>query len=593
MSWTLGEPSRAYFLAGRGHTRDKLLRIYHILREDIATWHWSSDSSISFHRLFKYTLGYWEWAEDVLSPCLAKLYTAGIYVACRFLLHVNHSLANSTSDRYVSPVEWINFWSALRRRYTGHLTVETNLEGSSYVPCYPRGSVPAHGSCSTASLRVFNHLWIPSSLVDEVYCWLSVFVLPLDVIGSIRPSVFKMVGCMAIGKTVSLGIPVLASIYRGLHLITTARYISNSSSCFPVHYLLGWMGSYLCTCPLMKRYPPGPYMVSLRTNMVGYREDAYFLLEAYSPHRFSMQLGFSPTIPGFKSKSRDTILAFEGLRYWRSCIANRLGQSVTFPSALDNVFYAESIRSAPPGPNKGKSVPHLPISVIPSSSKPLKKCSLTEDDSVDRDPKHAKWLSTRRPSPVARTFLLRLPRMSKWPCFRRLCHTRGMRLGQRMWIDEPSNIEASGEEAQTEVVDNEGQSDCMITEVVDVVGPAAPLPTGVQCIVSILRDSLKAAWGELFSFVVDKLPETLLVEEEGIMDSFEVLTRSSRQDLSSQGEKPKAVFSKARLVVDARCSVVPPEVHDRFIAIQIASVESSSKLQHKTEAIGSVCITLQ
>ncbi|GAA0163359.1 hypothetical protein LIER_19246 [Lithospermum erythrorhizon] len=99
---------------------------------------------------------------------------------------------------------------------------------------------------------------------------------------------------------------------------------------------------------------------SLRTNMVGCREDSYFLLEAYNPHRFSKKLGFTPAIPGFKSKCRDTVLAFEGLRYMRSYIITKLGQSVTFPNPskshgsykgyLDwfySVFSAESIRSAP------------------------------------------------------------------------------------------------------------------------------------------------------------------------------------------------------------------------------------------------------
>ncbi|GAA0169931.1 hypothetical protein LIER_24309 [Lithospermum erythrorhizon] len=37
MNWTHGAPFRAYFLAGRGHTRDKPPRIYRVLREDVAT----------------------------------------------------------------------------------------------------------------------------------------------------------------------------------------------------------------------------------------------------------------------------------------------------------------------------------------------------------------------------------------------------------------------------------------------------------------------------------------------------------------------------------------------------------------------------
>ncbi|GAA0158627.1 hypothetical protein LIER_15598 [Lithospermum erythrorhizon] len=131
----------------------------------------------------------------------------------------------------------------------------------------PRGYVPAHGSRSAESLRVFTRLGVPSSLVDEVYCaaflscWLCTFVLPFNVTGSIRPSIFKMASYMATGKIVSLAIPVLASIYRGLHLITTSRYPSNSGCCFPVHYLLGWVGAYLRTYIPIKRYPPVPSMV--------------------------------------------------------------------------------------------------------------------------------------------------------------------------------------------------------------------------------------------------------------------------------------------------------------------------------------------
>ncbi|GAA0170582.1 hypothetical protein LIER_24810 [Lithospermum erythrorhizon] len=159
---------------------------------------------------------------------------------------------------------------------------------------------------SRAVLRAFECLRllkIPSSLSDEVYfaaflsCWPCIFVLPLDFSGSIRPSVFNMASCMAIGKIVSLGISVLASIYTSFHLIMTVCY-SNSNCCSRVHYLLGWIGAYL------------------RTSM------------------------------------------------------------------------------------NGKSAPRLPSPSVASSSKPLKKHSIPEDDLVDRDPKHAKWGSTRRPDPV-------------------------------------------------------------------------------------------------------------------------------------------------------------------------------------------------
>ncbi|GAA0150362.1 hypothetical protein LIER_09319 [Lithospermum erythrorhizon] len=218
--------------------------------------------------------------------------------SCCFLLHAYHSLASSSFDSSVSPTELISFWSSLPLGYTWSLTTESDIAGSWSLPCFPRGYVPAHGSCSAESLQVFKRLGVPSSLADEVYCaaflscWLCTFVLPLDVTGSIRPSVFKMASYMVDGKIVSFSILVLASIYKGLHLITTARYPNNSACCFPVHYLLGWMGAYLRTYTSLKRYPPGPYM-----------------------------LGFSPAIPGFKSRFRDTVLDFGGLSY-QGCQSN-------------------------------------------------------------------------------------------------------------------------------------------------------------------------------------------------------------------------------------------------------------------------------
>ncbi|GAA0173175.1 hypothetical protein LIER_26846 [Lithospermum erythrorhizon] len=86
----------------------------------------------------------------------------------------------------------------------------------------------------------------------------------LDFRGSLplcRMSVFKMANCMVAGKIVSLATPVLASIYRGIHLITIAYYPNNSSCCFLVHYLLGWIGAYLRTYTSVKRPPLVPHMV--------------------------------------------------------------------------------------------------------------------------------------------------------------------------------------------------------------------------------------------------------------------------------------------------------------------------------------------
>ncbi|GAA0186021.1 hypothetical protein LIER_33309 [Lithospermum erythrorhizon] len=539
----------------------------------IGLWAWHS--SIALHGQLEYASGYWECAKDVLSRCSAKLSTASIYEVvcaslftyehsdtlmkafveywspstntlllphgkasislwdtyklgglpvarylmdevvplaecmspslgksdripewCRFLLYAYHHLASSSSDRSISPAEWISFWSALPQGYRGPLIVEGGRAGS--LPCCPHGHIPAHGSLSVESLLVFKLLKIPSSLSDEVYyaaflsCWPYIFVLPLDVSSSICPSLFKMASWMAAGNLMSLAIPIRASIYRGLHLITTARYPSNSSCYFPVHYLLGWICSYLRTYKPMKRSPPGLYMVR--------------------------------------------------------CVG------------VDRC--------------KGKSSPRLPSPPVPSSSKPLKKRSIPEDALVDRDPRHAKWGSTKRPDPI-------------------VVSSPDAPAAVTKDIEATPIVPSSRDEAQVEVVDVPGPLDRMITEVADIEVPATSLPTGIQHIESILRDSLKVALVELCSVVEGKSYEILLEEEQGIMASFEAFTRFSRQDLSSQDKELKVIFPKAIPVRDAQCRIVLPEVHDRFVVVRTASTESSSKFHHETEAIGSICTTLK
>ncbi|GAA0150446.1 hypothetical protein LIER_09388 [Lithospermum erythrorhizon] len=222
-----------------------------------------------------------------------------------------------------------------------------------------------------------------------------------------------------------------------------------------------------------------------------------------------------------------SFLGFEILE--RSCIITRLGQSVTFPSASkscgpykgysdwqDSIFSTESIRSVPLGPGKGKSVPRLPIPPVPLSSKPLKNHSLLEDDLVDRDPKHVTWGSTRRPGPVVvsspNTPVVVTKDVEATPVIVFLLLSSSAYVIffiDLSFLSQLSEIvPSSGDEAQTEVVDIQELSDCMIMEAADIEVHAASLPTGVQHIESILRDNLKLAWVDLCS--LEKANDTRL-----------------------------------------------------------------------------------
>ncbi|GAA0161895.1 hypothetical protein LIER_18108 [Lithospermum erythrorhizon] len=162
-----------------------------------------------------------------------------------------------------------------------------------------------------------------------------------------------MASCMGTGMIVSLAIPVLASIYKGLSVITSSASSSTSPCCFPSHYLFCWMGTYLDPHSGVTSILAGPHMakygglyrsipydsvaeargrlntyhpswsalrprrqtssvfldhkpqsyedvtsfLSQRTNMVGFHFDDRFAVEMYHPHRFSSQFGFDPSIP--------------------------------------------------------------------------------------------------------------------------------------------------------------------------------------------------------------------------------------------------------------------------------------------------------
>ncbi|GAA0162983.1 hypothetical protein LIER_18962 [Lithospermum erythrorhizon] len=315
-----------------------------------------------------------------------------------------------------------------------------------------------------------------------------------------------MASCMAIGKTVSLAIPVLASIYRGLCLITTACYPSNSGSCGS---LSSWVDRNLSVClladeevsswctygevwwrrPTFVLFTFGglsvsgraiPYwaairpsrlspqvltddqldseedmavFLSLRTNMVRYREDAFFVLEAYNPHRFSQLLGFSHASVTFPSASKAH------------------GSCKRYSAWLESVFSAKSIRFTPLGRDKGKSAHCLPSSMVSSSSKPLKKLSLPKDDLVHRDPKHAKWGITRRPGPVivspsdVPAAITKDVETATVLTSSELFYICDLFIQSYFLLQLAETVLSS--EAHTEVVESDESSDCMVIVVAD------------------------------------------------------------------------------------------------------------------------------
>ncbi|GAA0187308.1 hypothetical protein LIER_34596 [Lithospermum erythrorhizon] len=178
---------------------------------------------------------------------------------------------------------------------------------------------------------------------------------------------------------------------------------------------------------------------------------------------------------------------------------------------------------------------------------------------------NAKWGTTRRPGPVVVS-------LSDVPA------TITKDVETYMLVE---TILSSKDEARTEIVDSDVSSDCKVTEVADsgdeaheIIDSTVPLDcmimeaaitgfTGNEAQTEAV-DVQEPSDCVITKAVAVAVPGASLFTGERHHGSFEALTKFRRQDLSSQGEELKT-----------------------------ASVKSSSKLQHETEAIDSVRTTLQ
>nr|GMC99819.1 ABC transporter G family member 11 [Ipomoea batatas] len=195
---------------------------------------------------------------------------------------------------------------------------------------------------------------------------------------------------MAQGRRVCLAVPVLASIYHGLNLISRAISPGFIKSTFPYHYLYGWLSAYLNThFEAPNLMSPRPRMVSFsgeggakfysetdarkkifkgesinwlyasrnhdrdcifHDDGKGIEEDLeYFLClrpcrlilrqgqqcvaEPYTPHRFSRQFGFYQAhAPGCLALDKRRISLDEGLKEWRQYAHTGSLSKATFPT---------------------------------------------------------------------------------------------------------------------------------------------------------------------------------------------------------------------------------------------------------------------
>ncbi|KAL2922485.1 Tropomyosin [Bienertia sinuspersici] len=303
--------------------------------------------------------------------------------ACDFLFAAYHYLAKQPeSKKGVSAQQWVKYWYKGEINYASPVKRQRNSNSAPKHTHNPDGVLKDRPTTWTQgesalfdSLGIFGESRRQTTYVAAfLSCWLCAFVLPENDQRLIRPSTFEMATLMARGQTFSLAIPVLASIYRGLNVISRSSKPAYSGASFPTHYVYGWLAHYFNTNYVVDPPPAGPlmvvfsgaqgakcfngqearalihegsraevgctilnknriellfddgtlkpahfdYLVSLRTGFLPLRFRDSFHIEPYTPYRFSRQFGFRQDIPSMLSRSvsNRTVTYYEALRYW-------------------------------------------------------------------------------------------------------------------------------------------------------------------------------------------------------------------------------------------------------------------------------------
>ncbi|KAL0349460.1 UNVERIFIED_CONTAM: hypothetical protein Sangu_1173800 [Sesamum angustifolium] len=242
------------------------------------------DGDLCFTGEFRYTKGYWEWTQDVLSRCGDRLRHLKIYdavYASLFTYDHNSDIVKAFSEAWC-PLTNTLLTSA--REMSISLWDLHELVGLPMMGCLYDEVVPSaleltgvdekrdifssfHNprEWSTTEEALFAKLCIERSLKEEVYlaylaCWLCVFVLPGKDVNSICPSTFKMASLMANDRRVNLAIPVLASIYEGLNSVATFSKPAGTRHSFSIHFVYAWLACYFKTHYSVWQELSGPKM---------------------------------------------------------------------------------------------------------------------------------------------------------------------------------------------------------------------------------------------------------------------------------------------------------------------------------------------
>ncbi|KAL2927733.1 Protein MAIN-LIKE 2 [Bienertia sinuspersici] len=126
--------------------------------------------------------------------------------SCRYLFAALWHITSNSKSSYVTFEEWFRFWFRGPKKYS---TTRLPQPLSSWI--FQRSIV-----------------WTPI---------LRLFLLVDFDLGCIRPSVFKPASQLASGRRISLAIPMLTCIYKGLGELSSSFTPGNQVEPFPAHYV--------------------------------------------------------------------------------------------------------------------------------------------------------------------------------------------------------------------------------------------------------------------------------------------------------------------------------------------------------------------
>ncbi|GAA0150100.1 hypothetical protein LIER_09114 [Lithospermum erythrorhizon] len=352
-------------------------------------------------------------------------------------------------------------------------------------------------------------------------------------------------------------------------------------------FLACWLHVFVLFVLVYSRWPLSWLMARGVCHIVG----SGFVVEPYNPYRFSRHFGYSPTIFGLNSGTREMVDLATGLKFWGACVLSRARQTVTFPGStsphsppvsyktwLNKLFPSEAPHSTSMKHGKGK---HLPTGVRPStlvfqssgSSKKKRTSSITVED---RDPKHAKgaWkdTSSSRGSRVASP-------------------VRGSLEGITPFVVPNSLVEVSSSissQEHTELIDTEESLECLAIEVAESSPPALPTLTIAQGAAVILRTRVSSLLSCICTGLEGKSPEMVLKEEESDMKTFEVLTQMGLGNFPDLHDKLQGFFQKAREMGTTSAVTFPGSSSEAFQNLSLLKVnleDQTSKKQCEVQMI--------